>query len=106
MSKSIKFKNDYYLDGASIWQHRGETVINGTKKLQLNGDMFLLALYNDWGNFGFYILNKNLYRDNKPCFIISTLRESTLIEITSDNGNEITIKGSQIKCHIYLMKIR
>ncbi len=104
MSQSIKFKNDYYLDGTSIWQYHGDTVTNGVRKLTLSGKMWLLALYNEWGNFGFYILNKATSGTNQN-IRITTLKESSLITITSDNISEITITGGQIVCPIYLMKI-
>ena len=104
MSKSIRLKNDYYLDGSSIWQYHGDTVTNGVKKLTLSGKMWLLALYNEWGNFGFYILNKATSGTNQS-IIITTLKESSLITITSENRSEITITSGQIVCPIYLMKI-
>ena len=87
-----------------VWEWIGTAGAGETKTMQLtNGRMWLLALYNDFGNFGFYILNKATA--GTQGIRIETIKASTLITISPEGTSSIKVVAGQINCPMYLMKI-
>lgn len=86
------------------WEWIGTVGAGETKTIALNtGRMWLLALYNDYGNFGFYILNKATA--GTQGIRIETIKASSLITISPEGTSSIKVVAGQINCPIYLMKI-
>ena len=86
------------------WEWIGTVGAGETKTIQLaNGRMWVLALYNDFGNFGFYILNKATA--GTQGIRIETIKASTLITISPEGTSSIKVVAGQINCPMYLMKI-
>lgn len=86
------------------WEWIGTVTANETEIIQLTGRMWLLALYNEFGNFGFYILNKAIAGDNQG-IRIETVKASSLITISPEGTSSIKVAAGQIACPMYLMKI-
>ena len=86
------------------WEWKGNIQPNTTTTIELSGRMWLLALYNYFGNFGFYILNKAVEGDNQGVRI-ETIKASTHITISPEGTSSIKILTAQISCPAYLMKI-
>lgn len=86
-----------------VWEWIGTVTANETEIIQLTGRMWLLALYNDFGNFGFYILNKATA--GTQGIRIETIKASTLITISPEGTSSIKVVAGQIACSMYLMKI-
>ena len=87
-----------------VWERIGTVTANETEIIQLTGRMWLLALYNEFENFGFYILNKAVAGDNQS-IRIETVKASSLITITAEGTSSIKVVAGQIACPMYLMKI-
>ena len=86
------------------WEWIGTVDAGETKTIALNtGRMWLLALYNDYGNFGFYILNKATA--GTQGIRIETIKASSLITISPEGTISIKVVAGQINCPMYLMKI-
>ena len=86
------------------WEWIGTVGAGETKTIALTtGRMWLLALYNDYGNFGFYILNKATA--GTQGIRIETIKASSLITISPEGTSSIKIVAGQIACPMYLMKI-
>lgn len=92
------------VNNISSWEWIGTVTANETEIIQLTGRMWLLALYNEFGNFGFYILNKAVAGDNQS-IRIETIKASSLITITAEGTSSIKVIAGQIACPMYLMKI-
>ena len=92
------------VNNISSWEWIGTVTANETEIIQLSGRMWLLALYNEFGNFGFYILNKAVAGDNQN-IRIETIKASSLITITAEGTSSIKVVAGQIACPMYLMKI-
>ena len=86
------------------WEWIGTVGAGETKIIQLaNGRMWVLALYNDFGNFGFYILNKATA--GTQGIRIETIKASTLITISPEGASSVKVVAGQINCPMYIMKI-
>lgn len=92
------------VNNISSWEWIGTVTAYETEIIQLSGRMWLLALYNEFGNFGFYILNKAVAGDNQN-IRIETIKASSLITITAEGTSSIKVVAGQIACPMYLMKI-
>lgn len=92
------------VNNISSWEWIGTVGAGETKTIALNtGRMWLLALYNDYGNFGFYILNKATA--GTQGIRIETIKASSLITISPEGTISIKVVAGQINCPMYLMKI-
>ena len=92
------------VNNISSWEWIGTVGAGETKTIALNtGRMWLLALYNDYGNFGFYILNKATA--GTQGIRIETIKASSLITISPEGTSSIKVVAGQIACPMYLMKI-
>ena len=92
------------VNNISSWEWIGTVGAGETKTIALTtGRMWLLALYNDYGNFGFYILNKATA--GTQGIRIETIKASSLITITAEGTSSIKVVAGQIACPMYLMKI-
>lgn len=92
------------VNNISSWEWIGTVGAGETKTIALTtGRMWLLALYNDYGNFGFYILNKATA--GTQGIRIETIKASSLITISPEGTSSIKVVAGQINCPMYLMKI-
>ena len=92
------------VNNISSWEWIGTVGAGETKTIALTtGRMWLLALYNDYGNFGFYILNKATA--GTQGIRIETIKASSLITISPEGTISIKVVAGQINCPMYLMKI-